>query len=79
MPCAPSPPSAFCQEKVVTSSLSHGKSMLKAALVASHSVRPWRSAAIQSPSGTHTPLVVPFQAKTTSRALSTCDRSGRAP
>ena len=29
--------------------------MAKAAEVASHSVRPWRSGAIQSPSGTRTP------------------------
>ena len=27
MPCAASPPSTFCQEKVTTSSLSHGRSM----------------------------------------------------
>ena len=31
-------------------------------------VRPWRSAAIQSASGTRTPDVVPFQVKMTSRA-----------
>jgi hypothetical protein len=79
MPCCASPPSAFCQEKVTTSSLSHGRSMAKAAEVASHSVRPWRSAAIQPPSGTRTPEVVPFQQNTTSRAKSTWPRSGRSP
>ena len=40
MPCAPSPPSTFCQEKVVTSSLSQGRSIAKAAEVASQMVRP---------------------------------------
>ena len=63
MPCAASPPSTFCQEKVVTSSLSQGRSMAKAALVASQMVRPSRSAGIQSPFGTFTPLVVPFHTK----------------
>ena len=46
MPCAASPPMTFCQEKVVTSSLSHGRSCAKAADVASQSVRPARSAGI---------------------------------
>jgi hypothetical protein len=41
----------FCQEKVVTSSLSHGRSCAKAALVASQIVRPARSAGIASPFG----------------------------
>ena len=36
-------------------------------------------AAIQSPFGTATPEVVPFQVKTTSRAPSTCARSGSRP
>ena len=35
MPCAASPPKTFCQEKVVTSSLSQGSSIAKAADVAS--------------------------------------------
>ena len=47
MPCAASPPSAFCQEKVVTSSLGQSRSCAKAAEVASQIVRPLRSAAIQ--------------------------------
>jgi hypothetical protein len=38
----------------------------KGALVASQIVRPARSAGIASPFGTRTPLVVPFQVKTTS-------------
>ena len=50
-PWPPSPPIAFCQEKVVTSSLSQGRSCAKAAEVASQRVRPARSAAIQSPFG----------------------------
>jgi hypothetical protein len=68
MPCAASPPSTFCQEKVVTSSLSQGRSIAKAAEVASHSVRPARSAGIASPEGIRTPEVVPFQVKQTSRS-----------
>ena len=72
MPCAASPPSAFCQEKVTTSSLSKGSAWAKAADVASQIVRPARSAGIQSPFGTRTPEVVPFQVKTTSREKSTC-------
>ena len=79
MPCAASPPSAFCQENVATSSLSHGRSMAKAAEVASQIVSPPRSAAIQSPLGTQTPEVVPFHVKTTSRAKLTVLRSGNAP
>ncbi len=51
---------------MTTSSLSHGMSMAKTADVASHSTRPLRSALIQSPFGTRTPEVVPFQVKTTS-------------
>ena len=50
-----------------------------AAEVASQIVRPSRSSAIQSPSGTRTPEVVPFQAKTTSRSQSTWARSGSLP
>ncbi len=44
MPWAASPPSAFCQEKVTTSSLSQGSACAKAAEVASQIVRPARSA-----------------------------------
>ncbi|MDT4882823.1 hypothetical protein FQZ97_1188100 [compost metagenome] len=79
MPCAASPPSAFCQEKVTTSSLAKSRSCAKAAEVASQMVRPSRSAGIQSAFGTRTPEVVPFQVKTTSRSKSTCVRSGSSP
>jgi len=79
MPCAASPPSTFCQEKVVTSSLSHGRRCAKAAEVASQIVSPLRSAAIQSPLGTRTPEVVPFQVNTTSSSQLTAERSGSAP
>ena len=51
--------------------------MAKAAEVASQMVSPSRSAAIQSPSGTRTPEVVPFQVNTTSRAGSTCVEVGQ--
>ena len=44
MPCAASPPSAFCQEKVTTSSLAKSSVCAKAAEVASQIVRPSRSA-----------------------------------
>ena len=47
--------------------------------VASQIVSPSRSAGIQSPSGTRTPDVVPFQVKTTSRSKSTFARSGSSP
>jgi len=43
--------------------LSQGSSIAKAAEVASQMVRPVRSAAIHAPSGTFTPLVVPFHTK----------------
>ena len=79
MPCAPSPPSAFCQEKVTTSSLGQSSRCAKAAEVASQIVRPSRSAAIQSPFGTRTPEVVPFQVNTTSVAKSILPRSGKSP
>jgi hypothetical protein len=79
MPCAPSPPSTFCQDQVTTSSLRHGKSIANAAEVASQIVSPSRSSAIQSPSGTRTPLVVPFQVNTMSRSGSTFERSGSRP
>ena len=49
------------------------------ALVASAKVRPSRSSGIHSPSGTRTPLVVPFQVNSTSSAKSTFDRSGSWP
>ena len=79
MPCAASPPSAFCQEKVTTSSFGHSSGCANAAEVASQMVRPVRSAAIQSAFGTRTPDVVPFQVKTTSLAGSTFARSGSSP
>lgn len=66
MPCAASPPSAFCQEKVTTSSLAQSRGCANAAEVASQMVRPSRVALIQSAFGTRTPEVVPFQVKTTS-------------
>ena len=55
MPCAPSPPSAFCQEKVTTSSFGQSSACAKQAEVASQMVRPgndsdayaaWRSASL---------------------------------
>ncbi len=79
MPCAPSPPSAFCQEKVATSSFAQSSFCAKAAEVASQIVRPSRLAAIQSPFGTRTPEVVPFQVNTTSLEKSTFARSGNSP
>ena len=79
MPCAPSPPSTFCQEKVTTSSLAKSRRCAKAAEVASQIVRPCRSAGMKSPFGTRTPEVVPFQVKTTSRSKSIFARSGSAP
>ncbi len=79
MPCAASPPSAFCHDQVTTSSLSQGRRIAKAAEVASQIVRPRRSAAIQSPSGTRTPEVVPFHTNTVSRSGSTAARSGSSP
>ena len=79
MPCAASPPSAFCQEKVTTSSLAQSSGCAKAAEVASQMVRPSRSALIQSAFGTRTPEVVPFQVKTTSVLQSTLVRSGISP
>ena len=75
MPCAPSPPSTFCQEKVTTSSLSHGRSIAKAAEVASQIVSPLRLAGIESPFGSRTPDVVPFQVNTTSASKSTVAKS----
>jgi hypothetical protein len=79
MPCAASPPSAFCQEKVTTSSFGQSSSCAKHAEVASQMVRPARSSAIQSAFGTRTPEVVPFQVNTTSDAGSTLARSGSSP
>jgi len=58
--------SAFCQEKVATSSFGQSMSIANAADVASQMVRPCRSFLIQSPLGTRTPEVVPFHRKTTS-------------
>src|SRR6187402_2163237 len=79
MPCAASPPSAFCQEKVTTSSLPKSSGCAKAAEVASQIVTPLRSAAIQFAFGTRTPDVVPFQVNTTSVAGSTLERLGISP
>ena len=79
MPCAPSPPSAFCQEKVTTSSLAKSSACAKQAEVASQIVRPSRFAGIQSAFGTRTPEVVPFQVNTTSVEKSTLERSGSSP
>ena len=79
MPWPPSPPSAFCHEKVTTSSLAQSRACANAAEVASQMVRPSRSALIQSAFGTRTPEVVPFQVKTTSVAGSTLERSGISP
>ena len=79
MPCAASPPSAFCQEKVTTSSLAQSSGCAKAAEVASQMVRPLRFGLIQSASGTRTPEVVPFQVKTTSVSESTLARLGMSP
>src|SRR5271163_2942283 len=76
IPWAASPPSAFCQEKVATSSLAQSSLCANAAEVASQIERPSRSAAIQLPSGTRTPDVVPFQVKTTSFDQSTLPRLG---
>ena len=42
MPCAPSPPSTFCQEKVTTSSLAKSRRCANAAEVASQIVSPCR-------------------------------------
>ena len=63
----------------MTSSLAQGRSCAKAAEVASQKVRPARSSAIQSPSGTRAPEVVPFQVKQTSASWRTAARSGSAP
>src|SRR3954451_6411374 len=52
--CAPSAPRPFCHDNVTTSSLSQGRSMTKAAEVASQMINPLRSAEIHSPSGTRT-------------------------
>src|ERR1700737_1663764 len=79
MPCAASPPSTFCQDHVVTSTLDQGKSMANAADVASQIVRPERSSAIQSALGTRTPEDVPFHVNTMSRLESACARPGSQP
>ncbi len=79
MPCAASPPTAFCQEKVTTSSFSQGSACAKTAEVASQIVRPALSAGIISAEGTRTPEVVPFQVKTTSRSKSIAAKSGSCP
>src|SRR5207248_5550174 len=79
MPCAASPPSAFCQENVTTSSLAQSSFCANAAEVASQMVRPSRFALIQSALGTRTPEVVPFQVNTISDAGSALLRSGSSP
>ena len=79
MPCAASPPSTFCQDQVTTSNFAQGKSIAKAALVASQIASPSRSALMKSALVRRTPLVVPFQTKTVSRAGSTEPRSGSLP
>ena len=79
MPCAASPPSTFCQEKVATSTFGQSIGCAKMAEVASAKVSPPRLAGIQSPLGTRTPDVVPFQVKSTSRSKSTLPRSGSRP
>ena len=79
MPWAASPPSAFCQENVTTSSFCQSSSCAKAAEVASQMASPVRSAAIQSALGTRTPEVVPFQVNTMSCAGSMAERSGNSP
>ena len=73
-----SPPSTFCQDQVTTSSFAQGRSMAKTAEVASQMVSPSWASGIQSPSGTRTPEVVPFQVKTTSRSESTWRRDRAA-
>ena len=79
MPWAASPPSAFCQENVTTSSFGQSSFCANAADVASQMASPVRSAEIQSALGTRTPDVVPFQAKIMSCAGSMPDRSGSSP
>src|SRR6516225_3971630 len=79
MPCAASPPSTFCHENVVASSFGQSSACAKAAEVASQIVSLVRSAAIQSPSGTRAPEVVPFQVKTISLAGSIAAKSGNSP
>merc|ERR1719378_1372698 len=79
MPWAPSEPRAFCQLQVTTSSLDHSTSIANTAEVASHRVRPSRSAGIQSALGTRTPEVVPFQVNTASDLPSYLVRSGSSP
>ena len=54
-------------------------SSARSADVASQKVNPDRSSGIQLPSGTRTPVVVPFQVKITSREKSTFARSGKCP
>ncbi len=78
-PWAPSPPSAFCQEKVTTSSRSQSRACAKTAEVASQKARPSRPGASQSAPGTRTPEVVPFQVKQTSASGRMAVRSGSSP
>ena len=53
--------------------------MAKTAEVASQIASPALASAIQRPSGTRTPEVVPFQTNTTSRSQSIVERSGKRP
>ena len=79
MPCAASPPSTFCQDQVTTSSLCQGRSIAKAAEVASQIASPSRASLMKAASGSRTPEVVPFQTNTTSRSGATAPRSGSRP
>src|SRR3546814_20422742 len=79
MPCAPSPPIAFCQDQVTTSSFSQGSAIANTADVASQIASPCPSAGIQSPSGTRTPHVVPPPPTTTSAATTHWLKHGQEP
>jgi len=77
MPWAASPAQCLLPGPGNDVELLPGSSMANTADVASQMTSPSRPAGIHSPSGTRTPEVVPFQAKTTSRPKSTV-RGGRA-
>ena len=80
MPCAASPPNAFCQEKVTTSTFVQVDRLGKDRRGGIGEGQPaTRLAGIQSPFGTRTPDVVPFQVNSTSRSKSTLPRSGSRP
>ena len=78
-PCAASPPSTFCHEKVTTSSFVKSIGIANTPEVASQMVMPSRSSAIQSRFGTFTPEVVPFSVKMMSCVRSAFARSGSFP